>query len=149
MPALVTVNWYGIVVPAVITAGKGGRTERSTCFSSWRLSSGSTVLTLTWRIRCTSVEPPVDADRPNLYVEGMPGGATMSSSCTHGSATTLGLYRISTMMWAGLPGRLGVTPTLISRSDGARVVARRGCASVVPGLFGFETGLGTVESSQQ
>ena len=60
-----------------------------------------------------------------------------------------GWYRISTMILAEPAGTSGVTCTLTSRSDAASVVARNGWTSVVPGLFGFVIGFGTVESSQQ
>ena len=73
----------------------------------------------------------------------------MFRTCTHGSPGVFGLYRISTMILAEPAGTSGVTCTLTSRSDAARVVARNGRARVVPGLFGLVIGLGTVEFSQQ
>src|SRR6478735_5579898 len=61
-PELVTVNWYGMVVPAVITAGSAVPL-RSTCLTSWSALSGDTVVTRTCETRWTSVDPPVEADR--------------------------------------------------------------------------------------
>ena len=64
-PALVTVYWYGMTVPAVMIAGRLPAV-RSTCLASCRFDSGLIDWTRALRMRWTSLEPPVEADRPNL-----------------------------------------------------------------------------------
>src|SRR5262249_7691551 len=66
----------------------------SICFTRVRLARGITVLTMTFRSRCRSVEPPVEPDQPKLEGEGGLGGAGMASTgCGPMPKSTLTMMR--------------------------------------------------------
>ncbi len=100
-PALVRTYWYGMTVPAVISAGSG-LPVRSTCFTRSRRLSGRMLAAFTLRIRWTSVLPPVEALKPNLYVGGSSGGAGRSRTCCQPSPSWKSIWMITRGDGAGV-----------------------------------------------
>ena len=105
-----------------------------TCFSRCKVPSGCTVPTTTFRRRCTSVLPPVEPEKPSLYVVGGLGGAGVLKTC-----------------WKPLPSLKSIRTVIVGFGAGetTTLTVRLALASVVPpsvpgnvdvGLFGGEVG---------